>query len=61
MATYGGLCALAALDRSELQSRVLSNIGFKEFLELVPEVRHGPHTHAHVHVHARTNSYQLMQ
>ena len=27
------------LPRSELQSRVISNIAFKEFLEVVPEVR----------------------
>ena len=36
----GGLCALAAFDRDELKSRVLENGGgFKEFLDLVPDVR----------------------
>lgn len=34
----GGLCALATFDREELKSKVIANLGFKEFLELVPEV-----------------------
>lgn len=35
----GGLCALATFDREELKRLVIANLGFKEFLELVPEVR----------------------
>lgn len=39
VATYGGLCALASLDRAELKSKVIDNVNFRNFLELVPEVR----------------------
>ncbi|MCO5594289.1 hypothetical protein L7F22_048318 [Adiantum nelumboides] len=39
VAIYGGLCALASFDRAELKSKVIDNINFKNFLELVPEVR----------------------
>jgi COP9 signalosome complex subunit 1 len=39
VATYGGLCALASFDRAELKSKVIDNINFRNFLELVPEVR----------------------
>ncbi|CAF2059799.1 unnamed protein product [Brassica oleracea] len=49
VATYGGLCALASFDRSELKAfiplrffslaKVIDNINFRDFLELVPEVR----------------------
>eukprot|EP01006_Ploeotia_vitrea_P059358 TRINITY_DN71_c0_g1_i1.p1 TRINITY_DN71_c0_g1~~TRINITY_DN71_c0_g1_i1.p1 ORF type:complete len:437 (+),score=42.18 TRINITY_DN71_c0_g1_i1:46-1356(+) len=39
IAVYGGLCALASFDRSALKSKVIDNVGFKAFLELVPEVR----------------------
>ncbi|XP_010919243.2 COP9 signalosome complex subunit 1 [Elaeis guineensis] len=39
VATYGGLCALSSFDRSELKSKVIDNINFRNFLELVPEVR----------------------
>ncbi|KAK8974291.1 hypothetical protein V6N11_034657 [Hibiscus sabdariffa] len=56
VATYGGLCALASFDRTELKATILSllspapplfsihnkvidNINFRDFLELVPEVR----------------------
>ncbi|KAK4415958.1 COP9 signalosome complex subunit [Sesamum alatum] len=39
IATYGGLCALATFDRAELKSRVIDNMNFKNFLELVPEIR----------------------
>ncbi|XP_021904556.1 COP9 signalosome complex subunit 1 [Carica papaya] len=39
IATYGGLCALASFDRAELKSKVIDNINFRNFLELVPEVR----------------------
>lgn len=38
VAVYGSLCALASLDRSELRTRVISNISFREVLELAPEV-----------------------
>mmetsp|Transcript_37463 Transcript_37463/g.60668 ORF Transcript_37463/g.60668 Transcript_37463/m.60668 type:complete len:389 (-) Transcript_37463:225-1391(-) len=36
---YGSLCALASCDRSELKTKVIDNIQFKNFLELVPDVR----------------------
>nr|XP_043624640.1 COP9 signalosome complex subunit 1 [Erigeron canadensis] len=39
VATYGGLCALASFDRAELKAKVIDNINFRNFLELVPEVR----------------------
>ncbi|GAB2271656.1 COP9/signalosome complex subunit Csn1 [Dionaea muscipula] len=39
VATYGGLCALASFDRTELKNKVIDNANFKNFLELVPEVR----------------------
>ncbi|GMH00543.1 hypothetical protein Nepgr_002382 [Nepenthes gracilis] len=39
VATYGGLCALASFDRTELKNKVIDNSNFKNFLELVPEVR----------------------
>lgn len=39
VATYGGLCALASFDRAELKNKVIDNSNFKNFLELVPEVR----------------------
>ncbi|XVE77068.1 hypothetical protein DITRI_Ditri13aG0031900 [Diplodiscus trichospermus] len=39
VATYGGLCALASFDQTELKSKVIDNINFRNFLELVPEVR----------------------
>ncbi|RWR87611.1 COP9 signalosome complex subunit 1 [Cinnamomum micranthum f. kanehirae] len=45
VATYGGLCALACFDRTELKAylclfnKVIDNINFRNFLELVPEVR----------------------
>ncbi|KGN56548.1 COP9 signalosome complex subunit 1 [Cucumis sativus] len=39
VATYGGLCALATFDRSELKSKVIDNVNFRNFLELVPVVR----------------------
>ncbi|KND02949.1 uncharacterized protein SPPG_02028 [Spizellomyces punctatus DAOM BR117] len=39
VAIYGGLCALATFDRSELKSRVFDNADFKQFLELEPQVR----------------------
>lgn len=39
VATYGGLCALVSFDRAELKNRVIDNSTFRNFLELVPEVR----------------------
>uniref|UniRef100_A0A7N0ZQZ8 PCI domain-containing protein n=1 Tax=Kalanchoe fedtschenkoi TaxID=63787 RepID=A0A7N0ZQZ8_KALFE len=39
VATYGGLCALASFDRTELKNEVINNSSFRNFLELVPEVR----------------------
>jgi COP9 signalosome complex subunit 1 len=39
IAVYGGLCALATMDRSELQRRVLDNTSFRQFLELEPHIR----------------------
>ncbi|KAL8554337.1 hypothetical protein ACS0TY_002501 [Phlomoides rotata] len=39
IATYGGLCALASFDRAELKSKVIDNSNFRNFLELVPEMR----------------------
>ncbi|KAJ5765367.1 hypothetical protein N7520_004926 [Penicillium odoratum] len=39
VAVYGGLCALASMDRSELQHLVLDNISFRPFLELEPHIR----------------------
>jgi len=39
VALYGGLCALASLDRSELKAQVLQSSNFKQFLELEPAIR----------------------
>lgn len=39
IAVYGGLCALASMNRSELQELVLANNGFRNFLELEPHIR----------------------
>ncbi|KAF2641691.1 COP9 signalosome-like protein complex subunit 1 [Massarina eburnea CBS 473.64] len=39
VAVYGGLCALASMDRSELQEQVLNNNDFRNFLELEPHIR----------------------
>lgn len=39
VAVYGGLCALASMDRSDLQDRVLANSEFRNFLELEPHIR----------------------
>jgi COP9 signalosome complex subunit 1 len=39
VATYGGLCALASMDRDELQRRVLDNSNFRTYLELEPHIR----------------------
>lgn len=39
IAVYGGLTALATMDRSELQRRVLDNQSFRTFLEHEPHIR----------------------
>ncbi|KAF2789472.1 PCI-domain-containing protein [Melanomma pulvis-pyrius CBS 109.77] len=39
IAVYGGLCALASMDRNELQSQVLGSGDFRNFLELEPQIR----------------------
>ena len=39
MALYGGLCALASFERSELKTRLIDNGSFRTLLELFPEVR----------------------
>lgn len=39
VATYGGLLALASMDREELQTRVLENSSFRSYLELEPHLR----------------------
>ena len=39
VAVYGGLCALASMTRQELQSRVLDNSSFRNYLELEPHIR----------------------
>lgn len=39
IAIYGGLLALASMDRAELQDRVLNNSRFRTFLELEPHIR----------------------
>ncbi|KAJ5664693.1 COP9 signalosome subunit 1 (CsnA) [Penicillium macrosclerotiorum] len=39
VAVYGGLCALASMNRVELQLRVLDNSSFRNFLELEPHIR----------------------
>ena len=39
VAVYGGLCALASMDRTELASKVLDSLSFRGFLELEPHIR----------------------
>jgi COP9 signalosome complex subunit 1 len=39
IAVYGGLCALATMDRAQLQKQVLNNSNFRTFLELEPHIR----------------------
>ena len=39
LALFGGLTALATLERSELRSCVIDRISFREFLESHPQVR----------------------
>jgi COP9 signalosome complex subunit 1 len=39
VAIYGGLCALASMDRQQLKTEVLDNNNFRQFLELEPYMR----------------------
>jgi COP9 signalosome complex subunit 1 len=39
VAIYGGLLALASMDRGDLQTQVLENTKFRTFLELEPHIR----------------------
>lgn len=39
VAVYGALCALATMDRDQLQTAVLDNASFRNFLELEPLLR----------------------
>ncbi|KAI0875078.1 26S proteasome subunit RPN7-domain-containing protein [Hypoxylon argillaceum] len=39
VATYGGLLALASMERDELQHKVLDNSSFRNYLELEPHIR----------------------
>lgn len=39
VAVYGGLLALATMDRNDLQSKVLDNSSFRSYLELEPHIR----------------------
>ena len=39
VAVYGGLCALASMSREELQTKVLDNNDFRNYLELEPHIR----------------------
>ena len=39
VAVYGGLCALASMSRTELQTKVIENANFRTFLELEPHIR----------------------
>ncbi|KAI6246573.1 COP9 signalosome complex subunit 1 [Erysiphe necator] len=39
IAIYGGLCALATLERKELETKVLRNSNFRTYLELEPHIR----------------------
>ena len=39
VALYGGLCALASLERPELRAAVIENVAFREYLDAHPEVR----------------------
>ena len=39
IAVYGGLCALATMDRNELQANVLENSSFRTYLELEAHIR----------------------
>ena len=38
IAVYGGLCALASFDRSDLRGYVINNVSFRDYMEVNPEV-----------------------
>ncbi|KAL0397858.1 UNVERIFIED_CONTAM: COP9 signalosome complex subunit [Sesamum calycinum] len=57
VATYGSLCALASFDRAELKSKVIDNINFRNFLELVPEIRELINDFYNRVLHARIDSH----
>ena len=38
IALYGALCGLAHFDRKELGTHMISNPGFREYLEVYPQV-----------------------
>ncbi|KAJ4144616.1 hypothetical protein LMH87_003491 [Akanthomyces muscarius] len=48
IAVYGGLTALATMDRAELQRRVLDNQSFRTFLEHEPHIRKAVSLFKHV-------------
>ncbi|KAE8451956.1 hypothetical protein EG329_002120 [Mollisiaceae sp. DMI_Dod_QoI] len=39
VAVYGGLCALATMERNDLNKRVLENSNFRTYLEMEPHIR----------------------
>lgn len=39
VAVYGGLCAMASMDRDELRDSVLNSSDFRNYLELEPHIR----------------------
>ena len=39
VAIYGGLCALASMERTEMRTKVLENSSFRTYLELEPHIR----------------------
>ncbi len=39
VALYGGLCALASLERPEFRASVVENVAFREYLDAHPEAR----------------------
>ncbi|KAI3892656.1 hypothetical protein MKW92_005670 [Papaver armeniacum] len=58
VATYGGLCALSSFDRAD---KVIDNFNFRNFLELVPEVREiiNDFYSSQLHGHAETLYSQI--
>lgn len=38
IALYGALCGLAHFDRKELNTHIITNPGFREYLEVYPQV-----------------------
>ncbi|PRP88001.1 hypothetical protein PROFUN_04429 [Planoprotostelium fungivorum] len=39
VALYAGMCALATFDRQEMKKKVIDNSTFKNFMEVIPEMR----------------------